>query len=472
MRSWQCRFLAFITCLVSALGYIALNPSRANADLMNISENTSLAIFNRNGNALISGNVNTINGYVKYEYDWSFGDGNPITLQLGSFSNNSGTSTFSSSTTGTVTSHGTIGGTSSSTYSGTSSGYDYGRITGEYDNPNSVLGDDLGIGGDWYGYTSNQYSGSVSTGYSQTTSDYGNTSTTGTGTGTSNGTSVANYYWEYKPNNGVDFTQFNTYSDYGVMFGFHEFGRQGTDTVLRVVGFNGGIQFVNLDDSIEYGYITDYRVYVKVGNTADGQMSRIYDNAGRFTVNSQQFDHVYVAAKLSGMQHKKYKSIRIPYTWRAYIDLDATYNQNTNSTITNTTEQQTNEIGQQTQNQTNQLKDTSGSDGILTGAQSAGNNIVNNLGFVAQTASFVTDSVSAITNTNASATVHFPGIKVQNNVIAQEQDVNILGWFPTELETTIRTFGTLLFTLAWINGLRRMYEKIFGGEKVVEVDTE
>lgn len=124
------------------------------------------------------------------------------------------------------------------------------------------------------------------------------------------------------------------------------------------------------------------------------------------------------------------------------------------------------------QNQTNELKSTDGSSGIVSGMQGQGQQIANNLNFVQQTASFVTGTFDAIAGESASQGITFPGLTIMGHQIIASQDVPFLGYLGEDLENTIRTFFTMVIFLAWVMGLRGFYRKIFLGETDVEVVNE
>lgn len=150
-----------------------------------------------------------------------------------------------------------------------------------------------------------------------------------------------------------------------------------------------------------------------------------------------------------------------PTGWTMYQDMGATYTHQI--TVNNTNE---------TQQQTETLTNTEGSSGIVSGVQGQGQTISDRLGFVSQTAGFVSSIVNAVSGGSAQDGVTFPGISWDGNVIVASQSVNILGWLGSEIEGTVKAFCTMLVFLAWISGLRGLYHKIFLGEVEVEVMDE
>ena len=121
-------------------------------------------------------------------------------------------------------------------------------------------------------------------------------------------------------------------------------------------------------------------------------------------------------------------------------------------------------------NQTTQLNSTTGSNTVAGDTLETGYEIVDDLGFVSQTASFVSGAYDAVMNSDASASLAFPGLTIMGHTIISPQNVPFLGYLGSEIENTIRTACTMVLAIAWINGLMALYRKIFIGETVVEVD--
>ena len=130
-------------------------------------------------------------------------------------------------------------------------------------------------------------------------------------------------------------------------------------------------------------------------------------------------------------------------------------------------------VRQETQQQTQQLKDTTGSGTIVDGAiDGYQGEFDSRLGFVSETTDIVSSLYTAAMNTNEKATITFPPLKWDGQVIIAEQAVPVVGWLPKDYENRVRDITTLSLFLAWIHGIHSLYARIFLGEKVVEVDEE
>lgn len=123
-------------------------------------------------------------------------------------------------------------------------------------------------------------------------------------------------------------------------------------------------------------------------------------------------------------------------------------------------------------NQTQQMMDTTGSDTVSGDAITQGQQLVQGMNFITQTGSFVSGVVDTFANTEPSTGLQFPGLTIMGHTILQPQMVNFLGYLGTDIENTIKTGITIVFFLAWVNGLRGLYHKIFLGEKEVEIVDE
>lgn len=126
-------------------------------------------------------------------------------------------------------------------------------------------------------------------------------------------------------------------------------------------------------------------------------------------------------------------------------------------------------ITTQTQMQTQELKDTTGSNTLVGNAQSQFDaQIRSKLGFVSQTADIAHGIYDAMLY-EGDGTVPFPGVSWDGMTIIAAQDVPILGWMP-DIEDDVKTGVTLVLFLAWLHGIHSLYARMFLGETMVEVD--
>lgn len=124
-------------------------------------------------------------------------------------------------------------------------------------------------------------------------------------------------------------------------------------------------------------------------------------------------------------------------------------------------------IEQETQQQTQELLDTSGSDTVLSSQMGDGvNGFIARLGFIAQIPQMVKDLYDVILNTERNTYVHFPGVVVQGIELIPEQDVNVFqrGLGSSEIAVNLRYFNTIILFIAWFNGMKRLLEHQLLGE--------
>ena len=141
-------------------------------------------------------------------------------------------------------------------------------------------------------------------------------------------------------------------------------------------------------------------------------------------------------------------------------------------TFENAIQEQTDEIGQQTQQQTETLVDTTGSGDIVSGMANQGQTISQGMNFVQQTTQFASGVVDAFSNADADSGLQFPGLTIMGHQILAAQTVNFTGYLGSDVETLIKNAVTMVLFLAWISGLIGFYHKIFLGEQEVEVVDE
>ena len=124
------------------------------------------------------------------------------------------------------------------------------------------------------------------------------------------------------------------------------------------------------------------------------------------------------------------------------------------------------------QNQTDTIMNTDGSDSVGSDAVTSGQNLIQGANFVQQTGSFVSQSFGAITDSEASEGLYFPGLTIMGYSIIPVQNVAFTGYLGSEVEQNIKNGVTLVLFLAWMAGLISIYHRMFLGEQEVEVVEE
>lgn len=119
-----------------------------------------------------------------------------------------------------------------------------------------------------------------------------------------------------------------------------------------------------------------------------------------------------------------------------------------------------------------EIMDTTGSDSVADGPMEYVSTVTGKLGFVQQAGQTVTGLYQAIGTTDAVGTIRFPGVSWEGQTIIAAQDVPLVGYLPSNVEDRIRDGTTLVFIVAWLSGLKRIYDRIFNGESDVIVDEE
>ena len=122
-------------------------------------------------------------------------------------------------------------------------------------------------------------------------------------------------------------------------------------------------------------------------------------------------------------------------------------------------------------NQTETFMDTTGSDTVLGNPNGVQQQINDKLGFVSQTASYVTNVYDSVINAEPTGTIQFPGLTWDGHTIIEQQSVPLLGWIEP-IEGQVRLAITAMLVLAWLHGVRLIYGRIFLGETDVVTDGE
>lgn len=122
-----------------------------------------------------------------------------------------------------------------------------------------------------------------------------------------------------------------------------------------------------------------------------------------------------------------------------------------------------NEMQSYTQQQTEELKDTTGADTVLSDITGQGSVMAQKLGFVYQTGAIARNLYEAM-QYEGEGTVTFPALAWEGQTIIAETDVPITGWLPSSIEDRVRDGVTLVFFLAWLHGMHSLYARIFLGQ--------
>lgn len=209
-------------------------------------------------------------------------------------------------------------------------------------------------------------------------------------------------------------------------------------------------------------------------STANGGYELTKDSFGYYHVegNTSLLHIVFRASNVTGLSSERlnkpytrfsfYNPLKVLFTLR-----DQQIDDLQTQTIYNTT-QINNKITQQTQQQTSELKDTTGSDSVISGTDGVTQQIQSKLGFIAETATITSNLYDAILY-EGTGYVPFPEIAWQGQTIIAAQNVPILGYIPS-IEDDIKTFNTIVLFLAWLHGMHSLYARIFLGQ--VEVISE
>lgn len=391
------------------------------------------------------------------------------TLMNGSLS---GTQTLTGSTVGTGSSTGTVSGQYNGSQIGGTSSYVSGSNDGSYDNPNSWLGDYLYYNGT-YSETGSGSFNTTETGYISGSTSSGvnyseNTSGSGSYSGNSNSTGYTEYYYSFSLEDfaTMDFTDMQGSKSYALkMQGFSD---QLEGTAIDVANMTDSITIVQADGTKISQFVAALRPKVFVKNTLTGQFEKCNRVDGHY-IAPVGFSEIAVINRFSlpAGTSPYIREIRFPTSFNVYINYDYTYNNSTNTTITNTTSQQTYDIGQQTQNQTNQLKDTTGSDGIMNAPKQIGNGIYEQVTFANQVAGITQQLATTVASADASeAGFTIPSWEFQGQQIWGDMVVSPWTNIPVDIKSKVRLFNTMIFAILWIRSLWNWLASIFGFEHV------
>lgn len=121
---------------------------------------------------------------------------------------------------------------------------------------------------------------------------------------------------------------------------------------------------------------------------------------------------------------------------------------------------QTEELGAQTQNQTDTLMDTTGSDTLLDGPVQQVNDMYENLDTVRLIGEVGNQLKESVNTTEEDGTVTFPGLSLMGFTI-QSQVVDVWDYLP-DLKEETRWATTLVFVILFIHHMFGLIDQIFG----------
>lgn len=116
-------------------------------------------------------------------------------------------------------------------------------------------------------------------------------------------------------------------------------------------------------------------------------------------------------------------------------------------------------IRDETQAQTEEMMDTSGSGSIFSGLLDvATDTLENNTGFLGQLASITDTYNSIIADSSGSGLVMFPGVTVLGVQLIEPQNVSLFQGALSQFTEPVRMVWTFIFVTAWINGMKHLWE--------------
>lgn len=129
-------------------------------------------------------------------------------------------------------------------------------------------------------------------------------------------------------------------------------------------------------------------------------------------------------------------------------------------------------VEETTQQQTDTLMNTDGSDSIVSGATSGGEQgLLDKLGFIGTVVQVPLSILDGLTSAEES-TITFPGISVPlpgGNFVIPMTEIDLWENFPA-LETPVRTGCTFVCVLLWLNGCKSLYDRIVHGDQDVIIE--
>lgn len=436
-------------------------PSVASAELLDLDYSCRVALVNESYRNVLANPSNYLTG--TYGSDaWS--PGNPISVHHATVGGSSLVYSASSHEIGTSTDR--LSGTETGTYSGTGNEYGYidGTYDGSYDNPQSVLGDVLFMDGTISGstYTTTSENGTTTGNISCTILGNQTSDTTTSGTGST----VSNFqdYLEIRPSTKIDISNFNNLT---LLIYFEGFGVFPDNTPLYLSGFWGGSPMFHNDNGTNssfttaYGYMLAMRAMANITQVQQSTSGRYFPNTGI------GYSRIVVVVPCNYVIAGRYDSLLFPNYWKLYRDLGNESTEQISGNINSQTNSINNQIQQQTQNQTNQLKDTTGSDGILSVPKNVGNSIYEQVTFTNQIAGISSQLATTVASADASeGGFTLPSWEFQGQQIWPQMTVSPWTDIPIDIKSKVRLFNTMVFAILWIRSLWNWIASIFGFEQV------
>lgn len=400
-----------------------------------------------------------------------FAYGRIVDLQLASRTVVDGVTTESvtatGSTIGTNNSTSTISGQYNG--SGTSSNSTYVSGDGTYWNPNSeYLGNTLPTTtsetgseyGNWTetGYISGSSSGSGSVNYTNSLRGSGS----GTYSGSANTESFYRMWWSK--------SNIELVSNQATLVLFSSgFSDQLEGTAIDISGLSCRTEWLRSDDVIVTRAVANMVPTVLV----QGLDNRWYptDRIDGHYIATVNFKAIAVftncpTAYSDGLP-SAFKEVRFFGLWHIYLNYDYSETNNIISNDNSNTNAINSNITQQTQNQTNQLKDTTGSDGILSVPKNVGNSIYEQVTFTNQIAGISQQLATKVASADASeGGITLPSWEFQGQQIWPQMVVSPWTDIPVDIKSKVRLFNTMIFAILWIRSLWNWIASIFGFEQV------
>lgn len=437
--------------------------SVALAEVLDLSQTREVALVDTDSSIRIENYPNTVLKGSSDVFEW----GNFIKIQetyystshlvlSGSFSSSQSSS---SSTSGTSTEYVSLVGSEF----GSADSY----VDLEYPNPDAgYLGDFFPLSGD----VDSNYSGQISlngendASYRYTT--IGNVIGSGSYSGnlTDDGRMVK--CLECRPTNGYDLT--SVQQRVFLVTRFAGFYRLPAETPLLFTGLNYNYVIFHKDNGTDFMVpINGFGGAIFVTNQTKSETSGLVQGStsGRYFPSLNNFSDIYhlININTQNIPTGKYDSIIIGSDPKVYRDLGYENTETLSSNLRGQTTSINNQVEQQTQQQTQQLKDTSGSDGIMSAPEHLGNEIYEQVTFANQLAGISTQLATTVASADADESgFTFPAWEFQGQQIWGDMTISPWTNMPVDIKSRIRLFNTIIFAILWARSLWNWIASIFG----------